>query len=304
MNEYDFLTGTIPEGSISAQLELAKALKKKSNIAQLAQLTGDKVLAPFGQRLSEQTDNYAQQRDLQRRANVDDERTRKYQDAQIKQMEGVLAETMRANRAREGLTERGQDLDSQAALNRTLASMQNQKIPRLGEGDKKRLEGLSGEINAFKNLEDFYAKGGKLGAIEVAGIPIPGARSLSNALASRGLGTGASKESFAAKQEFDRLYTLATRNRLFGATLSENERKAFDDANPSIRQTDDQIKKAMGAMKKVVQAKLQQTVKGLKAEGYTDEAIQAYGFDPAALDGLSQEEAAELAALKAEMGMK
>jgi hypothetical protein len=284
VNEFDFLTGVIPEGSVSAQLELAKALKRKQNLGQLAQLTGDRVLAPFGQGLSRQADQYAQQREESRRANVDDTRTAKYQDAQIEQMQSVLAETMRANKAREGLTVRGQDLDSQAALTRTLSSLGGRAPPRLTEGDKKRLEGLTGELNAFKNVEDFYEKGGKLGAVEVGGVPIPGARSALNKAAEFGFGTKESKESFAAKQEFDRLYTLATRNRLFGATLTKQEKSAFDAANPSVRQTDEQIKAAMGAMKKVVKARLQQTVKGLKADGYTDEAIQAYGFNPSALE--------------------
>ena len=322
MNEFDFLTGTIPQDSISAQLELAKALKRKSNLGTLAQLSGDKVLAPLGQQFSKQADQYAEATERSRQMNADNAQTKTYQDAQMQQMEGVLAESIRAAKARDATDRRGQDLALQATQNRLNAK--EPKIPRLAEGDKKRLDALSTEMSAFDSLENFYEKGGKMGAIEVAGIPIPGARALSNTLASRGLGTQGAKESFAAKQEFDRLYTLATRNRLFGATLSVNEKKAFDDANPSTRQTDDQIKAAMGAMKKIVKAKLRRTVGGLKAEGYADEAIKAYGFDPeveeeeqsppqtggatatyevAPKGGLTEAEKKEMVALKKSLGL-
>lgn len=299
MNEFDFLTGNIPEDSISAQLELAKALKKKSNLGMLAQLSGDKVLAPVGEGLSKQADMYAQQREVSRQKNVDDMRSTKYQDAQIAQMEGVLAESMRAAKARDLTDRRGQDMAAQSVLARSL-SREPSKTPRLNEGDKKRLEAMSTEINAFKGVQDFYDKGGKLGAIEVAGVPIPGVRALANTAASYGFGTKESKESFAAKQEFDRLYTLASRNRLFGATLTDPEKKAFEAANPTTRQTDDQIKDAMGAMRKVMAARLSQTSKGLRAEGYSEEAIRAYGFNP---DDTLEDLASEKARLEKELGI-
>lgn len=318
MNEYDFLTGTIPQDSVSAQLELAKALKRKSNLGLLGQISGDKVLTPIGRQFSEQADQYAKQTEQSRQMNADNAQTKTYQDAQVQQMQDALSERIRATNQSDATERRGQNLALQATMNR-IANKAEPKLPRLGEGDKKRLDALSGELSSFKNVEDFYKDGGSLGAIEIGGIPIPGARALTNTLAARGYGTAESKRSFAAKQEFDRLYTLATRNRLFGATLSKNEKKSFDEANPSIRQTDDQIKAAMGAMKKIVAAKLKHTVKGLQAEGYADEAIKAYGYDPEQLNefdeaaptevkstpkgALSEDEKKEMATLKKSLGL-
>lgn len=311
MNEYDFLTGNIPEDAVSAQLELAKALKKKQNLATLAQLTGDKVLAPYGANLSTQQDRYAREISDQRQKNIDNKQTKAYQDAQIQYMQDNMAQDQSLADMADKTKRRGQDLDYQSQLAATMGRINNRATPRLTGQDKKNLEGMSGDISAISDLEDFIKTGKGFGAVEVGGVPVPGARSLKNALASYGFGSDDDKRSFKAKQDFDRLYTLAARNRLYGATLTPNEQKAWDEANPAIRQTDAQIKDALGSMKKVLGAKFEATKGALVAEGYSPEAVESYAGiqrgkeTPKADDSdLTAEEKAELAALKKELGIQ
>lgn len=299
MNEFDLLSS--PQDNVAIQVELAKVLKRKNNLGTVAQLSGDKVLAPFGRDLIKQADTYSQQSEESRRANVDDKRTAKYQDAQIQQMAGVLAENIRNSKQDDATARRGQDLAYQSALLATMGRLGGKTPPRLTGQDKRNLEGLSSDISAVEDLENFINSGKGFGAVKVGGIPIPGFRTLKNTAASYGFGDADTKAAFKAKQDFDRLYTLAARNRLYGATLTKNEQRAWDNANPSVRQTDEQIKDALSAMKKVMAAKFAANREALIAEGYNPNAIDAYSGlqrgkeNPKATDDeLTAEEMAEL----------
>lgn len=299
VNEFELLNS--PQDNVAIQVELAKALKRKQNFGQLAQLTGDRVLAPFGQGLVRQADQYAQQSEESRRASVDDKRTAKYQDAQIQQMGGVLAESIRNSKQDDATARRGQDLAYQSALLATMGRLGGKTPPRLTGQDKRNLEALSSDISAIEDLESFIDSGKGFGAVKVGGIPIPYVRALKNTAASYGFGDADTKAAFKAKQDFDRLYTLAARNRLYGATLTKNEQRSWDNANPSIRQTDEQIKDALSAMKKVLAAKFAANREALITEGYNSNAIDAYSGlqrgkeNPRATDDeLTAEEMAEL----------
>lgn len=268
-NLYEFLTGPAPD--VENQKALASQLRRRRSFGELGTLTGDPTLQLFGQDLSRSADSYARDLQQNRQKTVDDEQTKAYQDAQIAHQKEM-----------EKLQRRGQTLDhiyqmmmAQAALQKA-EKTGNPKIPKLRQGDIKDLQDSSQSIAEFKELEDYMEKGGVMGAHEVAGIPIPFSRPLSNTMARFGFGDEEDKTAFSMKQKFDRLYTLAARNNLFGATLTPNEQRAWNDANPQVLQSDEQIKKALPVLRKAFEKRLRNKAAGLSRENYDPDAIAEY----------------------------
>lgn len=267
---YSVLLGSAPSDP-RTQAITAEQLRRRRSFGELGALTGDRVLQPFGQQMARGADEYAGAIQKTRQQEIDNAQTSEYQRGQLNHMK-VL----------EDLQRRGQTLDhiyqmmmAQAALTKAEKSG-DQKIPRLRQGDIKDLQDMAQEIGEFNDLEDFIKKGGKFGAIEIGDVPIPGSRALANTAARFGYGTESSKASFAAKQKFDRLYTLGARNRLFGATLTSNEQKAWDNANPQTRQSDKQIAEALPVLRKVFERRLANKARGLMRENYDPDAIAEY----------------------------
>lgn len=309
---YTALIGAAPTDGQS-QKAIAAQLRRRRSFGELGALTGDRVLQPFGQSLMKSADADAASIQDTRLKDVDNAQTEKYQTGQLGHMGSVLAETIRAQNMDDATTRRGQDLSYEAALARAAAAGRKSggKPPRLTISDKKDLQDLAQDIGSMEGLESFIKRGGSFGAKKIAGVPIPGSRALANTKARFGFGDQADKESFLAKQEFDRLYTLGARNRLFGATLTNNEQKAWDDANPQIRQSDEQIAQALPILRKVMEHRIKHKSAGLAAEGYNQEAINEYAEIPQLnllvggetgedddIDALSPEEAAELELLR------
>lgn len=268
---YSTLVGAAPAGA--EQAAVINALRRRRAFGELASLTGDKVLQPFGQNAIKGADADALAVQEIRQRDADNAQTKSYQDAQIAHMKNVLAETRRRN-----------TFDHMADMMglenaRDIAGMRaggTGKPPRLRATDITSLQENAAALSAVNNLDNYLNSGGKFGAVEAGGVPIPFLRESLNAAAARGFGSKDSKEAFSQKQEFDRAYTLAERNNMFGATLTENEQKAWRDANPSVAQTDDQLKKALPIMRKVYEHRLNSMRDGLTAEGYTPEAIDSY----------------------------
>lgn len=264
------------------QEAIAAALRRRRAFGELGTLTGDQALQSFGKEQLSSADAAAEQLQAMRQADVDDEQTRAYQTGQLGHMAGTLAESIRAQSMDDATTRRGQDFDLlEAMLRAERAGRGGTKAPpRLRVTDIKNLQDLAQDVGSMEGIEKFIKDGGKFGAVEFAGVPIPGARSLKNALAARGYGNKEDKQAFLAKQAFDRLYTLGARNRLFGATLTSNEQTAWENANPSTRQSDTQIAEAIPVLRKVVAARLESTRKGLKSENYSPEAIDYFSSIP------------------------
>lgn len=309
MDAYEALISGLPQDQ-AQQAQLAAALRRRRSFGELGALTGDAVLQPIGVGLQRSADTDAQHLGDARLKAIDDAQTARYQNAQVRHMDESLAETKRNN-----------DMENQYRLLNAMAAMQKADNPRsvliskLKSNDTKELQDSAQTINEFKELEDFISNGGKFGSKEIMGISIPGSRVLANTMASFGLGSDEDKAAFAAKQRFDRLYTLATRHGLFGASLTKTEKPDWEKANPSIRQTDAQIAKALPTLRRILEHRLDRKVRGLTKEGYSPDAILEYADmanipeaqAPASspeqqAGGLTPEEAAELAALRKKHG--
>jgi hypothetical protein len=272
---YTSLIGESPS-SLEQQKALAKVLRRRRGLGELASLSGDKVLQSFAKDQTGSTDDMMALLQGTRQKDIDNSQTKSYQSNQIRHMDENLAEQGRQANMGDATQRRGQDMSLLEALFRS-KSANEKTAPRLRVTDIKKLQDMGQDIGTMNGVMDYLNKGGKFGAIEVKGMPIPGARFLTNTLAANGIGTEGTKEAFRAKQSFDRLYTLAARNNLFGATLSENEQRSWNDANPSTRQTDAQIATAIPVLLKVMQGRQGGMMKGLELEGYSPEAIEAYG---------------------------
>lgn len=312
---YSYLIGPPPTDPQS-QSVLAEQLRRRRSFGELGAVTGDRVLQPFGQGQITSADAAAKQVQDTRQKDIDNAQTAKYEAGQLAHMKEV-----------EDLTKRGQDLDHMYQMLMAQAALEKanktgvQKIPRLRQGDIKDLQDMAQDIGEFNELEDYLKKGNGFGAKTIGKIPVPGYRTLTNFGASMGIGSEEDKTAFAMKQKFDRLYTLGARNRLFGATLTSNEQSAWESANPSTRQSDEQIAKALPAMRKVFERRLRNKAGGLTRENYDPDAISEYadlqnlGIDLGGAPGghgavsahsspepLTPEEETELAALKKKHG--
>lgn len=268
-NLYDVLIGEAPSDADKAAATAA-ALRRRRSFGELGIISGDRALGKLGSGMVGQADSYADRLQQTRQQDIDNAQTKSYQDSQIGHMGSVLAETMRANKERERLTARGQDLALLAAQARARAS---NKPPKLTVADRRDLTqgaALVGNVqDLLSGFKDDYA------APQVVGRSIPGARPLSNALSSMGLG---SKEMDDAQQWWaasDRLYSLFERNKLFGATLTSNEMKAWAQANANKNMKPDQVKAMLNDILRVAQEELQANVEGFEAGGYDPEQINA-----------------------------
>lgn len=278
---YSALIGKAPTSG-EEQKAIAAALRRRRAFGELASLTGDQALQSFGKEQLGFANDSAEALQGIRQKDVDNAQTERYQTGQLDHMGGTLAESVRAQDMDDATKRRGQDLDFESALAKALAAQNKagKSPPRLRVSDIKGLQDLAQDVGSMEGIETFLKNGGKFGAVEVGGVPIPGGRALKNAMAARGFGDKEGKQAFLAKQAFDRLYTLGARNRLFGATLTTNEQTAWENANPSIRQSDAQIAEAIPILRKVLAARLESTRKGLKAERYNSEAIDYFSSIP------------------------
>ncbi len=279
----DIYEALIGEGAGQKSALLAQLLRRRNEMGQLGQITGDKVLSGVGQGLTKEVGNQTEalqqirqfgvgagQRDQQL------QQTQDYQTGQLDHMRNTLAETKRAN----DLEHEYRMLMAEAAGIRANKTGTGGKIPKLRQGDIKELQDLSATIGTIDGMEQYLAGGGKFGAKEFLGTPVPGSRGLANTMASYGIGKKEDLEAFAKKQEWSRMYDLAERNRLFGATLTPNEQKSWKEANPSVSMTDAQIAAALPIMRKVFQHRLDRKVSGLTKEGYNAEAMADYADVP------------------------
>lgn len=304
---YDVLIGEAPSDADKAAATAA-ALRRRRSFGELGLISGDRALSKLGDRMVGQADEYANRIQTTRQQDIDNTQTKAYQDSQVGHMGSVLNETMRANRERERLTARGQDLDLLEAQARARAA---DKMPKLTVSDRRDLTegaGLVGNIQDLKqSFKDDFA------APQVLGKSIPFARPLSNTISAMGMGSKEMDEAQNWWAASDRLYTLFQRNKLFGATLTTNEMKAWGEANANKNMKPEQVKKMLDSILTVAQKELSSNVQGFYEGGYDPDQVDALtarareaeetAVAPTDEDygDLTPEEIAELQALREQM---
>jgi len=266
---YDVLIGEAPSDADKAAATAA-ALRRRRSFGELGIISGDRALSKLGSGMVDQADDYAGRIQQTRQQDIDNAQTRRYQEGQLGHMGNVLSETMRANKERERLTARGQDLALLAAQARARAA---NKPPKLTVADRRDLTQGAALVGNVQDLlggfkEDYASP-------QVMGKSLPGARPLMNTMASMGVGTKKMDEAQQWWAASDRLYNLFERNKLFGATLTSNEMKAWAQANANKNMKPEQIKAMLNDILRVAQEELQANVEGFEAGGYDPEQINA-----------------------------
>lgn len=272
---YDALIGAAPTDA-EQQKAVADMLRRRRNFGELGALTGDRVLQPFGQNMSKQTDNYATQIQDTRQHDIDDAQTKAYQTGQLGHMSGVLDETKRNN-----------DLEHQdrmAQLRAQIEAAQIKADAKSNGGFRKMTDNTRNSIlstvdtftgvdNLEKTFKPEYTQ--KLGT--VAGLV--GAGGLPNALARMGIGTEGSKEAAQWWAGWNEIRTLPERNRLFGATLTPNEKSEWDkvDINPNMDEK--QILAGVARIKTILQRHATNRARGMVSERYDPDMINEYYQD-------------------------
>jgi hypothetical protein len=294
---YETLMGEAPNSERVA--EIAAALRRRRSYGELGALTGDKVLAPVGRKMSDSADDTAAAIQKIRQQDVDNAQTRTYQQGQLGHMGKSLEETMRANKARDATSRRGQDFVLEAARLRAQAAAQKAAMPKqnkLTYADRKKLEEFSnllhGSDDLARNFKDDYTQ--KAG-------PGPQSR-LVNTAAAYGIGTQGTKEAADWWAGWNMIYTLPQRNATFGATLTPTERQSWagSDINPAMDAK--QIRSRVDEVTKILKRKAGLADKTYRAQGFDSNAMDAYELADREEGELTEEEAAELAELEKEFG--
>lgn len=234
------ISGAPQQAQIPAIVE---QLRKRRMMGELGQLSGDKVLAPFGQNMSRQADSYAEQIQGVRQRDADNAQTKAYQDAQIAHQDAVLRQTM----ARDNATAEHQRRADEAARLRAEAAM-----------ERARKTGSARPLTpqVIKDLNDTRQQTDKITALkssfkdEYARKGVPGGRTLSNTMARFGVGGKDDKEAFEWWRQFQMDFNILARNQMFGATLSTNEKSSWDRAVAGEEMTSGQIKDILGTMER------------------------------------------------------
>jgi hypothetical protein len=268
-NLYDVLIGEAPTDADKAAATAA-ALRRRRAFGELGVLSGDRVLSNYGRGAVAQADDYANRIQQTRQQDIDNAQTKSYQTGQLDHMGNVLKESVRSTNMRDATTRRGQDLALLAAQARARAA---NKPPKLTVSDRRDLTegaGLVGNMNdLLTTFKDDYA------APQVFGKSVPGARPLSNTLSAMGLGSKDMDEAQKWWAASDRLYTLFNRNKMFGATLTSNEMKAWAEANASKNMKPTQVKAMLKDIMRIAQEELQSNVDGFVEGGYDTDQIDA-----------------------------
>lgn len=234
----------------SMQRALAQGLRRQSEIGTLAQLTGDEVLAPFGQNLSRSADR----RVLNEATNLQKKAQRDITEGYYTQMAENNRLTMAMNvRKQEELERHHLETEKIAAL-RAEAALTGAgfKAPSVSAQKKTQeaKESYDGIARVLKSYKPEYAS--TWGGVAEG--------SITNFLGKFG-GTEGMKDQARWWADYDLLYTLGRRNELFGSALTDSEIRAWEGANISPNSPPDVIARGLKTLSEIASKKLQEQYK-------------------------------------------
>lgn len=267
---YDALIGADISKTAKAKV-IAEALRRRSDIGLLGQVSGDKVLAPVGKQMSQQADQYAT--DLQgiRQSGIEEEQknrqlgqTKAYQDEQLRLMGTGQTEDKRWHNLQYLMNDR----DNAARL----AAAQSKKFKTIPGSTKLKAvaarQGLSVLQEMEKTFKDSYA-GQK---------NFPGWNALKNKAVANQVGTDKFLKENEPQQAWyanlDRLYNLQERYKLFGATLTNNEFKSWLETNINPNMSAAQIRNKLETLKVSALNELDLAREGYDTEEFNPEEVE------------------------------
>jgi hypothetical protein len=258
MDIYRALIGEAPS-SQDELAALAEKLRRRRAFGELGALTGDRVLQPFGQNMSNSTDAQVRQLQDTRQKDIDNRQTKSYQDSQIQHMGNVLKETMRGNNLDYAAQMAAIQQRDRAA---ELRSDGGREFKKLTDSTRNRILDQADTMRSTQMLIDSFKPEytQKLGGGPQSRLP--------NVMSQFGLGTQSVDEAAQWWGEWRKFYTLGTRNQLFGATLTPNEQRAWAevDINPSMDA--EQIQNRITKLFEEAARSAERRVKTMAAEDY------------------------------------
>lgn len=274
-------------------LMIADQLRKRQQLGQLGQITGDRVLAPMGAGMVKQAETRAE--DIGRRGET--ARYRKYQEGASARMD-ERARAEQAWREKDSVLNRAAAMERERMGNATLLEAAKIRAASVEGKSKfkpmtpKQVDDLTTQYEdarQFSNVATEFKDG-------YAGLALPGMRGLSNAMAANlpSVTTKSAEDAQNWWAKYNNLYTLPQRNKLFGATLTPTEQAEWKKNAISENMTPDQIKTRLTWFDTKRQEKLSSLQRNLKLANYNPELIDAIFSDPADSAGDPEEEVIDL----------
>jgi hypothetical protein len=224
----------------ASRTALSNALRRKKEISQISQLSGDPILSQFGQSYGGEADQQAQTFVKQREAADQRGLTQGYYDqlgGQHQDMMGFrekqLAEQKRAN-----------DLSYQASvLKQTMGKKPTDKA----------MESASEAVMAVENLglinESFQDDFGKTSLMPYQG-------DIENWTGRRSFGSEGARKQANWWAAYQNLYELPQRNKMFGSALTDTEKQAWKDANIDPNMSPTAIRERLAVIQNLAQRAL------------------------------------------------
>jgi hypothetical protein len=257
---------------------LARKLAVQRSVGQTGQILGGRMLqAPAAQMINAADESAAKLAGYSARKRelmAQEQMARMNDEAQAKAAE--LDRQFRANEAAKERAFRANESAQQRALSRALAAEKglSQDYRKFSSKDIQTLSEKKEEIDEIQSVISGFKP-------EYAGTGFPGGRAISNAIASRGLGTESMKDAQKWWMDWERAYTLPTRNKMFGSALTAPERKAWNEANITKDMTPEQIQTNISVINELRQKAVERMGNSFKVEGFNPETVDSL-FGPSA----------------------
>ena len=232
MDTFDALVSGAPKDQ-QTQMALAAMLRRQNTLGAMAQITGDRTMAPTGVSLQHGAMQGAQDisSDREHQAQLA-QAVQAHQDA-VAQQQAQLDQQQRLER--EGFQNRKDIASILADSRRDVADIHNQKgVPeaKVPSTQLKSLENLRDSVNNVGSSLDTFKP-------EYAGGL---SQNLMNSAAGFGIGSSGSKEAANWWQQYGRGFTLDEMHRLYGARLSPQEMDIFEKFHIKPTMTADQVR--------------------------------------------------------------
>jgi hypothetical protein len=252
----------------------AELLRQRRNQGVAGALSGDRVLAPIGQGMIKTADDSASEIGQRRQDEARQADVRTYQQHQMDYMDRNLNETIRNN----NLDYLSRQRMADAAMMRASGAGDPQ-FRKMTDSTLKRAEGAAADFMGLQDLSDSFRDEYAVGAL-------PFSRRVGNFLSST-VPQLASKDQEEAQRWWSQaqlLYNLPERYKLFGATLTTNEKKSWEAATFNPDMTADQIRTNMALITSIHNRKVQQIRNNLIRAGYRPEEVEGI-FEQVQLPG-------------------
>lgn len=280
MDIFDLLVGD-PRNA-----QLVKQLRGQNVLGILGTATGDKALAPAGQSLASQATSGAEhaynvQRQAQeasalekwRQTQTDTARMNNEADAKAAADRLAMQQQLQAERLAAQAALVNQRAASAAELAAAKADAESKKYKEMTNYDKQALEKVASEFSAFTAIPEF-----KDSYAQPIGKWAGDANNLNQTLTRMGYNSAKGDEAANWKAAFDALYTLGARKNLFGATLTSNEQKSWQDSNISAGMEPKDVRVRLERIRGVVKSAAKRARDRYEAMGYDPKVLSSFGI--------------------------